>query len=41
MRAVALEGNSIELARRGFKVLGIDTNQKYVDLAREKANLSC
>jgi SAM-dependent methyltransferase len=29
--------HSIELARRGFKVLGIDTNQKYLDLALEKA----
>ena len=29
--------HSIELARRGFKVLGIDTNQKYLDLAFEKA----
>lgn len=29
--------HSIELARRGFKLLGIDTNQKYIDLAREKA----
>ncbi len=29
--------HSIELAMRGFKVLGIDTNQKYLDLALEKA----
>jgi ubiquinone/menaquinone biosynthesis C-methylase UbiE len=29
--------HSIELAKRGFKVLGIDTNQKYLDIALEKA----